>query len=596
MPDKQRLFRLTSDSNNGVFDTLMDEDIEILPGSELALQSVAFDRQSQKVTVSATNRGIDFGLLNAEVQAGNAMDIENWTARIPFGTYSQLVDGETLMEEISERMNAVTDMSLDAKNVVGNLNFVYSINKGAQWKMSLDSDGRADIQCKTQAPCQISRDTWSKSSAAIDTTVYSGNVTPPTVTGEQDASGTLGTLDYISRASSATPIVNGDYNDSYVWGKVRMNKGTGCIRARVAELTSAANDINFTIGLVLDKTVLEEGTLNESHMHYALRCMGTANAYQSKVSPAGTFQPMVNSAGGAAFTPAQVTKQTDALNSNDVVEIRVEGFTPTRADPKARTQIAIQAHQSGGVTSVNDPEVIPTVRQDADWYYFISFHKDVDELKLDMVEADLDSYEFEQNPRPVAILGSLLEFPVQFSLLETVVRPGWAVGPRTPVIPFSDRSASFNFSGAGIANFFNYPLNSLPRRIGRSLQQSGDYHMVAPKRAEFSVSAKNYILLFDNVPLSSFDTYSRFDVDARNANSGGSRRNILATIPVKEDLVTGTSITRIAYEPSSPNFIAIHNRSALITRSLRCRIMTATYDDVEIDGLASLTLLLRSDM
>ena len=97
MPDKQRLFRLTSDSNNGVFDTLMDEDIEILPGSELALQSVAFDRQSQKVTVSATNRGIDFGLLNAEVQAGNAMDIENWTARIPFGTYSQLVDGETLM-------------------------------------------------------------------------------------------------------------------------------------------------------------------------------------------------------------------------------------------------------------------------------------------------------------------------------------------------------------------------------------------------------------------------------------------------------------------------------------------------------------------
>ena len=162
-------------------------------------------------------------------------------------------------------------------------------------------------------------------------------------------------------------------------------------------------------------------------------------------------------------------------------------------------------------------------------------------------------------------------------------------------IELKDRSGSVEWETQEVASFFNYASRTT-REQGSLVPPINPtiYNLLAPKRAEFSVSAKNYIILFDNIPLNSYDTYSRFDVNARNANSGGSRRDILATIPVKEDLVPGSTVTRIAYEPSSLNFIDLANRNDMITRSLKCRILTSTYDPVQIDGMANLTVLMKT--
>ncbi len=589
--DSQRLFRLTSQSNDGVFSTLMDEDIQIPAGTSVALQSAAFDRQSRQLVVNAANREVKFGLLDEGYSPGGSA-INNWRTRIPTGTFTQVTDGESLMADIAENMNSVVSMSKTDRNVVTADGHIYSINKGAQWNMQLDSDGHADVQCKTQSPCKISDSIWAASSAAADTTVLAGSAgEAPVVTGEDDAAGNAGALDYIARPTIANPPTYGnttDYNSSYVWGKVRMNKGTGCIRVRASEITDGTNTVSFSMGLVLDKTVLEEGTIADNNIHYGLRCMGTANAYESKVGTGGLFKPMTRTDGVTPFTPLNVQRPTAAANNNDVLEIRIDGTYNDRHPPvNPETQIVIEGHQVGGIRSSNvDPA--PPVRQDADWYYFVAFHRPVTDTKLDMVEADLDSYEFTQDEGGADGAG-------QISTIDTVIRGGWrSTNPfQPPDIAFEDRSGSVEWKTQEVASFFNYASRTT-RVQGNSLLASSFYQLLAPKRAEFSVSAKNYIVLFDNVPLNSYDTYSRFDVNARNANSGGSRRDILATIPVKEDLVPGSTVTRIAYEPSSLNFIDLANRNDMITRSLKCRILTSTYDPVQVDGMANLTVLMKS--
>jgi len=108
------------------------------------------------------------------------------------------------------------------------------------------------------------------------------------------------------------------------------------------------------------------------------------------------------------------------------------------------------------------------------------------------------------------------------------------------------------------------------------------------------VTAKNYLVMFDTTPLNSFDSYAEFDAVARAANAGGSRRNLLATVPVKEDQVGSTSVSQVAFEPNTLNYISLRNRSPVLTRQLKCRVLTSTYQPVIIDGMASLTVLIRS--
>ena len=93
--NSQRLFRLTSDSNDGVFDTTFNQDIPIKAGSTIALQSVSFDRVSEQITINAENNTLTFGLINKA-------PITDWSTTIPSGLYPKVTLGTVLMDDIPE--------------------------------------------------------------------------------------------------------------------------------------------------------------------------------------------------------------------------------------------------------------------------------------------------------------------------------------------------------------------------------------------------------------------------------------------------------------------------------------------------------------
>ena len=555
----QRLFRLTSQSNDGVFNTLFNEDIEIAPGSEIALQSASFERQSARVELNSDNNELKFSL-----QSG-----VRYTGRLPTGTFSQLQDGESLLAAAEKEMNVVTDMT-ETRGQVTVGGFPYSIDRGSQWRLQLDKDGKTEIRAKTNSPCLLSNVYWNSSNAKLATTVFAGTVNAPTV--QEPAA--FGAADFMTRTGGSGST---NYNQSFVYGKVPMVNGTGCIRARIHEWTQTGAGLCATIGLVTDLSKLTSSTISNADIIWGLQLAGNGVNYTYK-----------EGGGTATWTdstipPEEFILQPDKNNSNDVLEIVIAGAADPLSDQAGRQNIAMNIHQAvGGLTEI--PISIDMPPAGTEYYFFVSFARPI---KLDMMQADLNPYEFDQT---IDITAEEAQ-----SLVDTVVRSSLDKTDLFP--PIADREANFSFPTNEIGGFYGFlpgrPSGIVPSTLDRDVLAIQDYRFVSTLRAEFSVRAKNYLVLFDELPLNSYDSYSRFDVAARNANSGGSRRNLLATVPVKEDQIGTTSVTQVAFEPNTLDYISLKNNSTFLTRTLGCRILTSTYQPIQVDGMASLTLLIK---
>jgi len=555
MDKQQTLYRLTSQSNDGIFDTLFDQDIEIAAGSEIALQSASFDRQSEQITIDSSNESIAFGL-----------EINNWEANMDNGTFSELVDGKAMLTSTTANMNQVIDMN-DPSHGVTYQGHVYSIDKGSQWQLQLDPDGKTEIAAKTYPASPISNELYGATTAFSTTNVLAGT-TPPAVT----PGGIIGTLDSMGRATGTS--TQDEYNDSYVYGKVRMTKGTGCVRVRLAGIVGTGAGTRATIGLVegvegLKK--LQTATITTGDIKWGMQVNGNNHQYLF-TEGGGAWQ---NAPGNLA--PLNYGPPTGAANDNDVLDITIggQGFDTQQAIEMAVHQVGVYTKLSSAAPVYPDKSV--------DWYYFVSFHQAIDDFSLDMMEVDLDPYTFKQD--------TYADAPIQESTLGSVIRSGWSY----PLgFPLADRRGIFQWGSNAVGAFFGFGINKPDDIIGNSLAKSALYTFTSGLRAEFSVTAKNYLVMFDTAPMNSFDSYSEFDAVARAANAGGSRRNLLATVPVKEDQVESTSVSQVAFEPNTLNYISLRNRSSVLTRQLRLRVLTSTYKPVIVDGMASITILIRS--
>ena len=566
MDKQQRLYRLTSQTNDGVFDTLFDQDIDIPAGAEIALQSASFDRQSNQVKIDVTNRTVTFGL-----------DDTTWPADMDEGTFSQLVDGEDMLTSTAANMNRVIDMNDAEHLVIGEDAYGYNIDKGSQWRMQLDSDGKSEITAKTYASSPISNSLYGATTAFSKTNVFAGTDKPEVVPG-----GVVGSLDSMSRSDGTSG--DGEYTDSYIYGKVRMTKGTGCVRVRVAEIVNNGAAPRATIGLVAGTAglaKLEAGTLENNDIEWALQVCGKNHQYRYKEGAGNGFQNATLT-GGGLLLPENVAADTNAENANDVLEICIGGDGGFAGGKEQAIEMAINQVTEGRTKVGNAIPVYPD--QSVDWYYFVSFQQPVAEFALDMMEVDFDPYEFDQDTlaNPPA--------PVQKSTLVSVIRNGWGY---LDGIVLGDRKGIFDWGSDEVGAFFGFANGKPDDIIGDSLAKSALYTFTSSLRSEFSVTAKNYLVLFDNLPLNSFDSYSEFDAVRRAANAGGSRRNLLATVPVKEDQIQVGSVSQVAFEPNTLNYISLQNRSTVLTRELRCRVLTSTYLPVIVDGMASLTILIR---
>ena len=114
----------------------------------------------------------------------------------------------------------------------------------------------------------------------------------------------------------------------------------------------------------------------------------------------------------------------------------------------------------------------------------------------------------------------------------------------------------------------------------------------SPKSIDTANDANTYIIESQSFTLDSYDSYG-LTLQERRANSGGSRRNILATIPIGEKPTGTAGGGIIQYEPANLYYIAIKNRGEIVTRQLRFRLLNNQYERISTEGLTQMVILIK---
>jgi len=580
----QKLIRLTTPEQNVdgncVFTGLFNEDLKIKENSEIALQSVSLERKSQEINIKNSNRKILFASVGSP---GGFPSGSNQTARItPSELYNKSND-EELLANIKHALNRVCSMfdSADQMNI--------------QYGCDTDGDGKVRIQGRVSPFYTLDQGYSSELDtrafpvfATSDQPVRVGLNNAEAVKVGDGGGGAIGIFrDTDTTANPANPA------ESYLYSQTPIIKSTGALRVRLQQLTGTGGQESAYIGLVKGRvglSKLNEATLTEADMEYAIRINGNNVAMDFKKTAAEAFAT-------SGVTPINFIPASTA--ANDIIEIVIE-----------KDKIVGQVHQNdavgGGGTDLKTTLAAGSLDEEEDYYWFISFIEGKGKMVLDDCSVSLDPF-FPINSEPggndlTSLNDNNQALKTDTSVLSTTVDYN-RNATLTPIIRLSPDVASFLGWPSGYTTGDTKPYGLKGAEVISKVQAfdgntSTNYDLslgflfVAPEPYDNSYEADNYIIDTQSFLLDSYDSYG-LTTEERGARSGGSRRNILATVPMSEEPVANTGNGVVQYQPNTLNFIRIRNRSDIITRQLRFRLLTGRYQDVQIQNMAALTLLIR---
>ena len=569
----QKLIRLTSNSGDGIFNGIFNEEIEIKENSEIALQSLSVERQSDEIVITNENGVINFSSVGATRGADGKFSLLQQGNVNPLGLYNR-ANYTDLLKNISSAMNR--DCNLNTENAEWGLQHECSINQTGQVQFRCLASPFYQIQ-KPLLPDFIIND------RSVEENIVAAevlNVWAEFQTGEY---GMWRESDTTTGGGGSEPLLA----ESYMFSTIPCTKSTGIQRTRFKRLnTNGAGTPSFTMGLVkgaVGLSKLQGASFDLSDVVYAIRANGHNSAMQYLTSAGGAWVSTV--------TPVNHTTAAWTDNLNDVIDLEfaqggVKGvITSQTAGTPTKTILNSAANFDDG----------------EDYYFFISMHEGKTNCVLDLTGMTLDPFGVGEGAsiRNDNIAPGIIEDSeiTGLSLFEDGGLVGGGQKPFTPAIQLDAQLASY----LGFADSFLSPILEFPEVTVEALDSAGDayeldqrigFGIIASKFFDNSYDSDTYIIDTQTFTLDSFDSFGLSSA-ARGANSGGGRRNIIATVPITEVPIAGTSNAIIQFQPGTLNYIAIKNRGDVVTRQIRCRLLTGQYNAVETKGLASIVLLIR---
>lgn len=158
-------------------------------------------------------------------------------------------------------------------------------------------------------------------------------------------------------------------------------------------------------------------------------------------------------------------------------------------------------------------------------------------------------------------------------------------GLSAPVAP-TGASVSANdenrltFQSAVVSNFLGYDFQQIP--LLNPLLGGNEAVFEAVRQFNIVQEADAMLVQLMNLQVESYDSYS--DVITYG---NGQRTNLLAVIPSKSE--SG----KIVYEPNERFFLDLDNKEPLYLRNLHMRILREDYSDININGLATIVVLIQ---
>ena len=580
----QKLIRLTCESNDGIFNGLFDQDIHIKQDSDIALQSLTLERLSKSFGVNTSNNTIVFGSKNYPTA--------RTTARLATKLYEE-DDRAQLMDDIEFTCNSTQNMMTSASKM------------NIQWEAYIDEDNDKAVIGARPSPF-FPLYCFNPLTGASLLNTYSA-IAAPVQNGKPNAVEPFMTSAGFGRL---TESVTGTLNECYMFNELSFIKSTGSFRVKLDQMTpgQTSNRPAFTIGLVDVEGLakLKNATIVMSDLVYAIQ----VDAPSAAIDTTTGGYSYIKEKGAVATTETlpfvKIENSTDpTADVNDVFEIVIrdgvlQGFIhqetagkielPASGNTFGSLYPVVFAHlgQSVGPVVSNtinmiqcsqDPFQLDT-RQGVspDWLDYIEDNQQLNPvtttlptvIKYDGVQTALDfDPNFEVATLPIATYLGFTD--TELTRLD-VDEDQWKSNGSILTIPSITRNVNPN-TGAAYDRKQGFVLTGVNVFAG-------------------AVDADSYLIDTQTFMLDSYDSYG-LSQSERDANSGGSRRNLLACIPAEETVIVNSANARIIYEPNTLDYISIKNRSDTITRQIRMRLLNSRYEPVTTAGLAAMTILIR---
>jgi hypothetical protein len=132
------------------------------------------------------------------------------------------------------------------------------------------------------------------------------------------------------------------------------------------------------------------------------------------------------------------------------------------------------------------------------------------------------------------------------------------------------------FNNYNLANFLGFSdLNQNPNSI-----RNATIIFEASNQITKIFSTNTYLIEMLSEQLDSYDSFD------------GGRKNILAPIPLSDRVINNSG--NIHYEPNNLIYINLKNLQEKLIRNLRCRIITNSYEPINIEGIAEICVLVKT--
>lgn len=532
----QKLIRLTARSTDfigrqAIFESIFNDGILIEPNSSVAVQSVAFTRNSATLVIDASNDKIIM-----QSHTNESRDI-----RIPHGEY----DNEKFLELLNNIQDAL-NKSLTRSIADNHTEFQVLVNDQDYVEINFNKSISRKLVRSVPAPTLINNN-----SIEFSTIEDANNDRINMCVRQENAFGGK----YMT-AVRQNAITSMSKLEAYIYSTLPLSLGAGNLRARINQFLGGQGGVR--VGF-LKKT---PEIVNKLQVNNPLNridvddfeCLIQTNLDGSNTS---VYQFLSKSTGGGltdtAVSPSKVD-ETGVVQNNDYLSIEGTG--------DLNYAICVNTNAGGRQVVGN-------------------YRKTMREENGDLI--DLICYVGIANS-DTRIGNIACQFSSQSStnsIDDDVIYDESDIVGATPYPKFfslKNRIPNIEFSSVSVANFIGYNvINFNPENKILNLP----HQFIAENTKTIHFSTNTYLVEMLSETLDSFDSYD------------GGRKNILAPIPLTDRNLGDAGI--VNYEPNNLIYINLKNKEKRLIRNMNLRIVTDQYEPIVIIGLAEVNLLIKNE-
>tara|TARA_R110001592_G_scaffold120194_1_gene324102 strand:- start:2398 stop:4008 length:1611 start_codon:yes stop_codon:yes gene_type:complete len=534
-----KLLRFTSEDNNGVFSSTLDQELVIPAKSKIALASCALELQRDKLVIDSSNHEIRFQIVTGAIRS---VILEHTDGIGTTPAYYDKTNYQVLFDDVTLKLNNAIGSTLPS----GHIQFGAEIGKQAEIKK--DRNGKIEIKFNTVDSLpygsQLDVNTPNKliNGAEIKAVVFTNPKTNATILKANNPNA-FGNDVYTCSTFQTHPISRGCGVHRFRW-KSLNNQGA----------TATRGGATISFHKVDPSTYIQSRDIALADISFAIK--GVASFGGAGGALDGVYHYKLPNT--ADFVPTAIPISASGNdNTKDVVSLEV-----------VNSRIRGVVYRDNGVGDTIATVLFDTTYDNSRLYASYSLHG-AGTVVGTTYGVRIDQIRYTPDPFLAAL------DPTSDTGLISNVGDDKDLSNSTPTRQSTiNTKHDLNFTGDEVSTFFGYQTRRQPATdftLARKI-------CIFTSQFSFKSAVINDCFMIEmlNLSLDSYDFHS----------TQRKRKNILAVLPFDEEN------DKCIFQPNNLAFLDLFNKEEYRTSEIKLRIIRSDYNSVELTGLSTVVLYL----